>query len=88
MSKKFLEEMRGIAGLPLMESDKEHIAKEERLFHDCIAGLNDVVKMCEERLNDPASGDVTPEQKKQYEELHKCAKNCSEVMKKHLESYK
>ena len=84
-----INEVLRLAGLPLREEDlAQHVKKEERLFVDCCSCLKDVMKMCEERLNDPATGDITPEQKKQYTDLHACAKHCCEVMSKHRESYK
>lgn len=86
---KQLNEMLKLAGLPIREEDEkdatpQHMKNEKALFERCCGCLEDVMKMCEERLK----GEVTDEHKKQYTELCDCAKECCATMKKHVESYK
>ena len=79
-----IRRMAGLTTLTEQEEMQQHMEKEEGLFVDCCSCLQDVMKMCEERLK----GDLSEEHKKQYKELHECAKCACDVMKKHLESYK
>lgn len=88
MNTKQLNEMLKFAGLPIREEKDDaspHITKEKALFEQCCDCLSQVEKMCDARL---AEKDLTDEHKKQYTELCECAKDCCEVMKKHLASYK
>lgn len=79
--------LRKYAGLPVAEAEdasEGHINKEEKLFVDCCACLQDVVKMCDERLKQT----LTDEHKSQYTKLKSEVAKACEVMKAHVESYK
>lgn len=82
-----INKLRKLAGLPLVENkdfDEKHVEKERVLFEKACKTMEDVKKVCEDRL----AGDLSEEHKKQYKELLDCVKQCCDLMKKHLESYK
>jgi hypothetical protein len=84
-----INEIRRIAGLTTLteaEELEQHMADEKKLFENCCSCLQDVIKMCKDRLKDTQN--ITPEQKKQYQDLHECAKHCCDVMHEHLKTYK
>jgi len=76
-----------LAGLPIREEDASpsHEKKEQDLFTVCITHCEDIMKMCDARLQEK---DLSAEHKKQYTALCDNTKKHVELMKKHLESYK
>lgn len=67
------------------DATPEHKHNEHALFKKACEDLSRVETMCAERLK---SSGLSDEHKKQYKDLHECAKRCCEDMRKHLASYK
>lgn len=90
--------LRKRAGIKLTEAEEKQLEKtkkgdaspqhkenEHALFKKACEDLSRVETMCAERLK---SSGLSDEHKKQYKDLHECAKRCCEDMRKHLASYK